>query len=159
MKVIVSPEKEPPVSEDGRELGHGFHSETFLVGWFFFFFLIQRKFYLKAEKLNKMTLGPNEAPLPVTGMPSSSHGLPISLHYFHRTEGSPGAPCGSLDMEDPSHRGPAKGSLPCPPLSTPGLGRTSRKEKGRSAYLFQPPELSNVGPASPWPSVQRGRNA
>lgn len=32
MKVIVSPDKEPPVSEGGRQLGHGFHSETFLVG-------------------------------------------------------------------------------------------------------------------------------
>lgn len=49
MKGIVNPPKEPPVSDDGRELGHGVHSETVLI-----FFLIQKKFYLKAEKLNQV---------------------------------------------------------------------------------------------------------
>lgn len=32
MKVIVRPAKEPPVSDDGRELGHGVHSGSFLAG-------------------------------------------------------------------------------------------------------------------------------
>lgn len=125
---------------------------------FFFFFLIQRKFYMKAEKLTKVTLGPKEAPLSVTGLPSSSHGLPVSRYSFTEANEALGLHAEALTGRTTATGAQPRAAYRASPLSIPGLGRISRKEKGRSTHLCQPPELSNGGLASPWPPVQRGRN-
>lgn len=112
-----------------------------------FLFPFQKKFQTRGERLDQVTLGPEEAMPSVAGMLPSAHRLALSLHPSE-TPAQPWAQRRSREQgEGHSHR-----ASPRPGL---GLG-ASGEEKGELGHLRLPPELPD-GPGLTLAFTAKGR--